>query len=55
MEIFDYVRTNYTAVGDMRSLGNWGLALRNGKEHMVLLDAGWDKVTKKMYGFTVSS
>lgn len=53
-DIYEYIINYDIPVGDMTTLGNWGLTVRNGKEHLVLLDSGWNKETMGMYGFSIS-
>ena len=42
-------------IGDIMRLENWGLAKRDGHEHLVILDPGWNKETMKLYGGWPSS
>ena len=53
--LYDYIITYDIPIGDMLSLENWGMTRRNGKDYLVLLDAGWNKETLKMYGWTPSA
>jgi len=53
--LYDYIITYDIPICDMLSLENWGMTRRNGKDYLVLLDAGWNKETLKMYGWTPSA
>lgn len=54
-DIYYYIIKDRIPISDMTgSLINWGLAKRDGKEHLVLLDSGWNKETMKMYGWRTS-
>lgn len=46
----EYILDYDIPIGDIQRLDNWGLAKRNGKEYMVILDPGWTKETMKLYG-----
>ena len=48
-ELYNYIVDNDIPVGDIVRVENWGLAKRNGKEYLVLLDAGWNQETMRMY------
>ena len=54
-DIYYYIIKDRIPISDMTGcLINWGLAKRDGKEHLVLLDSGWNKETMKMYGGHIS-
>lgn len=49
--LYDYIIDYDIPIGDMKTVENWGLAKRNGKDCLVLLDSGWNKDTMRMYGY----
>ena len=49
-ELKKYILDYDIPIGDILRLANWGLAKRNGKEYLVILDVGWNKESMKMYG-----
>ena len=53
--LYDYIIKYDIPIGDLSVEENWGLTRRNGQDHIVLLDAGWNKETLEMYGFRASS
>lgn len=45
-----YISNYDIPIGDLEIIDNWGLAKRNGKEALVILDDGWNKETMQLYG-----
>lgn len=49
-EIEDYCTNSNAPVGDLIGIRNWGLGLRDGKEHLILLDHGLnEEILNKYY------
>ena len=49
-DLAEYILNYDIPIADIQCIQNWGLAKRNGKERLVILDPGWNKETMQMYG-----